>query len=167
MFKVGVSESCTGGNIQSLITANSGVSQWFNGGISAYDINIKKELLGVPLKISKSCKCVSPEVASLMATGTNKLMNSVISVSTTGYVGTNEITKYPYCFIGIATPFGCDVRLFCTDNDDRVIVQKKMANTAIELMLNVYLIYKDKFMEMYDKSTLNHFEDVLTRILNK
>jgi len=167
MFKVSVSESCTGGNIQKQITAKSGVSQWFRGGVCAYDIIIKEKLLGVPIHVSQPCNCVGPEVASMMAIGTNQLFDSCISVSTTGYVNSTKNINHPYCFMSIATPFGCETKLFETENDERLIVQNKMAKAAIKMMLDVYIAYKDKFMKIYNESTLNHFEGVLTTIIDE
>jgi PncC family amidohydrolase len=166
-FRVAVSESCTGGNIQSLITANSGVSQWFSGGICTYNINIKNKALGVPYEVSEPCNCVGPEVASLMALGTKKLFDCTMSVSTTGYVNPTANIDHPYCFIGVSTPYGTETQLFETEVNDRDIVQNKMSKAALEMMCKIYGVYKIKFMEQYDESVLHHFEKVINTVVNK
>ena len=40
-------ESCTGGRIAAAITAHSGASNYFRGGLVAYQNDVKEEMLGV------------------------------------------------------------------------------------------------------------------------
>lgn len=42
-----VAESLTGGNIQALLTAISGSSAYFSGGVTAYNLRQKVDILGV------------------------------------------------------------------------------------------------------------------------
>jgi nicotinamide-nucleotide amidase len=80
-------ESCTGGLIGKLLTDIPGSSSYYLGGIISYGNEVKTGILGVqPLSISKY-GAVSHEVASQMALGVRKLMQSDIGVSITGIAG--------------------------------------------------------------------------------
>jgi len=78
-------ESITGGRIQSAITAVSGASGYFLGGVTAYSLDQKVKLLGVKRAAAAKVNCVSAEVAEQMARGAVTLFGSDLAVSTTGY----------------------------------------------------------------------------------
>jgi PncC family amidohydrolase len=82
---VSVAESCTGGLLQSHITRNPGVSKWFAGGLTAYSIEHKVNLLGVSREEASACDCVSETIALQMARGVCKLFGSDIGLATTGF----------------------------------------------------------------------------------
>ena len=80
-------ESCTGGKIAEMITAESGVSSFFKGSMVAYATNIKSSVLGVDEKLIKKYSVVSSEVAEAMAIQSNKLFDTDYAISTTGNAG--------------------------------------------------------------------------------
>lgn len=80
-----VAESLTGGCVQSRITAISGASGFFLGGITAYTIDQKVKHLGVNRAVAKKVDAVSAEIAEQMARGAVKLFGADIAVATTGY----------------------------------------------------------------------------------
>lgn len=80
-----VAESLTGGNVQARITAESGASDFFVGGVTAYTLERKVALLGVDRRTAKACNSVSAGVARQMARGVCKLMKCRLGVATTGY----------------------------------------------------------------------------------
>jgi nicotinamide-nucleotide amidase len=82
---ISVAESLTAGLIQSTIGSVSGVSAVYKGGITAYDIDIKCNILGVSRSHASKVNCVSQIVARDMAFGCKNLFNSDIAISTTGY----------------------------------------------------------------------------------
>jgi len=84
-LRLAVAESLTGGNVQARVTAESGASTYFVGGVTAYTIDQKVALLGVKRKAAEACDCVSAEIARQMAHGVCRLMGANISVATTGY----------------------------------------------------------------------------------
>jgi len=63
---VATGESVTVGYLQALIASVSGASNFFLGGITAYNIDQKVELLGVDRMQAKQVDCVSPQVAAQM-----------------------------------------------------------------------------------------------------
>jgi nicotinamide-nucleotide amidase len=80
-----VAESMTGGRIQSIVTAESGASAFFRGGITAYTIDQKVRHLSVDRAGAAAVDCVSAEVALQMARGACALFGADIGVATTGY----------------------------------------------------------------------------------
>ncbi len=80
-------ESCTGGGIGAAITAVSGSSAVFKGGIISYQNEIKEKLLGVDGTLLESVGPVSAPVAEQMATGARNALDSDIAVSVTGLAG--------------------------------------------------------------------------------
>jgi len=80
-------ESCTGGGIGAELTAVSGASAVFKGGIISYCNEIKNHLLGVPAELLNSAGAVSAPVAEAMAQGARKALNADIAASVTGLAG--------------------------------------------------------------------------------
>lgn len=84
---ISTAESCTGGELSRLITSVSGSSQYFLGGIVAYDFHKKIEILNVSENTISEHTAVSEEVAQEMSLGCQKLFKTDISLSSTGVAG--------------------------------------------------------------------------------
>lgn len=80
-------ESCTGGELARLITSVPGSSHYFLGGIIPYDTAKKVKLLGVSDQTLREKTVVSAEVAQEMSLSCQKLLETDISLSTTGVSG--------------------------------------------------------------------------------
>ena len=80
-------ESCTGGMIGAALTAVSGSSSVYKGGIVCYTNQVKSELLGVSTKLLESVGAVSGLVAEAMAVGARKALKADVAVSVTGLAG--------------------------------------------------------------------------------
>lgn len=91
-------ESLTAGNIQAAISAQSGASRFFRGGVTAYDIAIKARLLNVDAAHAKEVNAVSVQVAQEMARGACALFEADVAVATTGYAE-------PYPDAGATSPY--------------------------------------------------------------
>lgn len=96
-----VAESLTGGNIQALLTAISGSSAYFSGGVTAYNLRQKVDILGVDEENAKACNCVSAQTAEEMAKGISTLMNTDFGVATTGYVSPTIEIETAYAYISV------------------------------------------------------------------
>ncbi len=83
---VSVAESLTGGLLASALVDIPGASDVFLGGVVAYTIAAKREVLGVG-KDALECGVVSREVAIAMAEGAIDLFGSDYAISTTGVAG--------------------------------------------------------------------------------
>jgi nicotinamide-nucleotide amidase len=95
-----VAESLTGGLIASRLVAVPGASEWFAGGIVAYDSAIKRSLLGVPSDVP----VVSAECALAMAQGVRTAFGTDVGLATTGVAGPTEQDGRPVgtVFVGLA-----------------------------------------------------------------
>lgn len=80
-------ESCTGGMIGAALTAVSGSSQVFKGGIISYTNEVKNKLLNVPQELLDREGAVSAPVAEAMAAGARCVLNTDYAVSVTGLAG--------------------------------------------------------------------------------
>ncbi len=82
-----VAESCTGGGLGSMLTAVSGSSNYFWGGIISYDNSVKVRLLGVNPDDLANHGAVSSVVAEQMAVGVRDRLQTTWGVSITGIAG--------------------------------------------------------------------------------
>lgn len=80
-------ESLTGGGIGAALTAISGSSEVYKGGVISYTNEVKHQVLGVPMEILDTYGAVSEPVAAAMAAGVRKLLNADVAVSVTGLAG--------------------------------------------------------------------------------
>ena len=80
-------ESCTGGGIGAALTAISGSSAVYKGGIISYTNQVKENLLGVPGEMLEEYGAVSELVAQAMAVGARKALQADVAVSVTGLAG--------------------------------------------------------------------------------
>ena len=80
-------ESCTGGGVGYAITAVSGSSAVFWGGVISYDNSVKRDVLGVPEEVLAKKGAVSSECAAAMAEGVRRLLKTDLAVSLTGVAG--------------------------------------------------------------------------------
>ncbi len=82
---VSTAESCTGGRIAAAITAVSGASEYFRGGLVAYQNDVKEQLLGVPAEMIEEYDVVSQPVVEMMVKGACKMFGSDYALASTGY----------------------------------------------------------------------------------
>ncbi|NPV58973.1 MAG: CinA family nicotinamide mononucleotide deamidase-related protein [Actinobacteria bacterium] len=82
-----VAESLTGGMLGEAITSVPGSSDYFKGGIIAYDYGAKERLLGVDRALLEAVGAVSEEVAAAMARGAREALDASIGVALTGVAG--------------------------------------------------------------------------------
>ncbi len=77
-----VAESLTGGLVAARLVTVDGASEWFRGGVVAYDPRVKFEVLHVP-----EGPVVTERTAEAMADGVRRLLDADIGLSTTGVAG--------------------------------------------------------------------------------
>jgi len=129
-------ESCTGGRIAQKITAMSGASAYFKGGVVSYATETKINVLHVPKALIDKHSVVSAEVAKAMAKNVKELLKTDFAVATTGNAGPTKgdsDADIGTVFIAIATPNEVLVDKFMMGNQRTRIVQKTV-NKAFELL---------------------------------
>ncbi len=85
--KLCTAESCTGGLVAELLTANAGSSDYFVGSVVAYANAIKQALLGVPAELLERHGAVSREVAVAMAENARQRLGADYAIALTGIAG--------------------------------------------------------------------------------
>jgi nicotinamide-nucleotide amidase len=84
-YTIAVAESLTGGLLQDFFVQDSGASDYFSGGLTAYTVAMKVELLGVNPEKASACRGVSEEIAIEMAKGVCLKFKAAIGLATTGF----------------------------------------------------------------------------------
>ena len=80
-------ESLTGGGIGAALTAVSGASDVYMGGVISYVNFVKNRILGVPEEVLCFPGAVSEPTAGYMACGVRRQLHTHIGVSVTGLAG--------------------------------------------------------------------------------
>ena len=131
-------ESCTGGLAAARITAVSGSSAVFLGGIVSYANTAKRALLGVPQPVLEQDGAVSEACAAAMAEGARQRLKADLAVAVTGIAGpTGGTPEKPVglvCF-GLAAADGVrtEHRIF---TGDREAVRLQATEHALALLLD-------------------------------
>lgn len=81
--RIALAESLTSGALASRVGAGERASEWFAGGVVAYQLRTKHDVLGVPEEIDPC----SAECAELLAIGVRRLLGADVAVSATGVGG--------------------------------------------------------------------------------
>ncbi|MDR2651719.1 MAG: competence/damage-inducible protein A [Prevotellaceae bacterium] len=105
--RLATAESCTGGHIANMITANAGSSKYFVGSVVAYSNDVKIKTLGVNALDIEQYGAVSEQVVRQMAQGVRFALNSDYAVATSGIAGPDGGTdEKPVgtVWIAVATP---------------------------------------------------------------
>jgi PncC family amidohydrolase len=131
-LKISVAESCTGGNLQSILTSIGGSSEYFEGGITCYTIDQKVKHLLVNRELAESVDCVSQEIADEMVLGCSKLFETNISISTTGY-----ITSHLYYSISIENEIVMSDHIDLSEYFNRNEAQKGASKEIIKTLVNI------------------------------
>lgn len=132
-FTLGSVESLTGGLFAKEITAVPGASHFYKGGLVTYATEEKNRLLGISFEDIDKYGVVSKEIAALMASNAQRLLNVDICVSFTGNAGPEAMEGKPVgeVHIGIASHDGVQVfshRLA----GNRAEIQQKCVELALQ-----------------------------------
>jgi len=137
-------ESCTGGMVAARIVNVPGSSQYFLGGVVAYDNSVKVKLLGVKEETLKAYGAVSPQTAKEMVEGVKRLLGTDCAVSTTGIAGPTGGTKEKpvgLTYIGVSVGNRVEVFQFIFKDDSpdptkrRNARRRKAAKKALKLLV--------------------------------
>jgi nicotinamide-nucleotide amidase len=99
-----VAESLTGGLVASRVVNVPGSSDWFRGGVVAYDSQVKFDVLGVP-----EGPVISEEAAMAMADGVRRLLGADVGIATTGVAGPAEQEGQPPGTVWLGTAIDDEV----------------------------------------------------------
>lgn len=88
-LKISVAESLTCGRLQAALGSISGASEFFEGGVTAYNLRQKIRLLAVDKQHAQHVNSVSQRLAFELAGGACILFQTDIGIGTTGYAEPN------------------------------------------------------------------------------
>lgn len=133
---IAVAESCTGGELSSLLTSLSGSSRYFILGVVVYSNASKKDILGIPASVINRNGAVSELVAKNMAESIRKIAKTDLGVGVTGIAGpTGGTPRKPKGTIFIAIDSKnkkvCKEFLF---TGSRSQIREKAAKKSLELL---------------------------------
>jgi len=136
---IALAESCTGGLLAKRFTDFPGSSDFFLGGVVAYDDAVKRAVLGVGEETLTRHGAVSEEVALEMAEGARIHMNADVGIGITGIAGPGGGTPdKPVGTVCLAVVLGdrADVRrtLQIGDRDD---IRERSAQGALFILLRM------------------------------
>ena len=132
-------ESLTGGGIGAALTAVSGSSAVYKGGIISYTNEVKNQLLGVPADTLEQFGAVSEPVARAMAEGARKVLQADVAVSVTGLAGpSGDDYGNPVgtVFMGYSDENGT-IAKHCLFTGDRESIRNQTIETALQLILDM------------------------------
>lgn len=138
-WQLAVAESCTGGLISHWITNVPGASDYFLGGITAYNNTVKVELLDVSLDSLKTHGAVSQAVVKEMAEGVRHRLSAAIGLSISGIAGPDGgSAEKPVglAWIGLSTPTRTLTWKHLASGD-RLENKQEFARTALEKLLDL------------------------------
>ena len=132
-------ESLTGGGIGAALTAVSGSSAVYKGGVICYTNWVKQNILGVPEEVLNTWGAVSEPTAKAMAEGVRKILQADVSLAVTGLAGPGgDAFGHPVgtVFIGCATEDKTVVRHHCFSGS-REEVRNQTIEAALKLALEM------------------------------
>ena len=133
-------ESCTGGGIGAALTAISGSSAVYKGGIISYTNWVKQHFLNVSQDVLDTLGAVSAPVAEAMAKGARENLQADVAVSVTGLAGPggDEFgNPVGTVFVGYADAKKVVSRHYVFAGD-RDTVRNQAAAAALRLILEEY-----------------------------
>ena len=133
-----VAESCTGGLLGHLLTSVPGSSDYFMGGVIAYNNRVKISQLRVSKTSLKKFGAVSETVAKEMAKNVRRLFKTDLGVAVTGIAGPKSgDSKKPVGLVYIAVSNSkkviCKKFLF---HGSRAQIKSLSAHSALKLLLS-------------------------------
>ncbi|MCS4167917.1 nicotinamide-nucleotide amidohydrolase family protein [Sphingobacterium paramultivorum] len=100
---VATAESVTAGQLQFMLSQIENAAVNFKGGITAYTLEEKVNLLGIDKDEARECDCVSSQIAEDMALQASHLFNADFGIGVTGYATPVEESHFKlYAYFAIS-----------------------------------------------------------------
>ena len=130
-----MAESLTGGLVTAALTSVPGASEVVRGGVVAYAIRVKSQVLGVDPDLLARAGPVHPAVAEQMAAGARELLGTTYAVATTGEAGPESASGQPVgtVLVAVAGPDGIRHAALVAEGD-RWAVREAAKEAALALL---------------------------------
>lgn len=136
---IAVAESVTAGHLQAALSSAIEASQFFQGGITAYNLGQKCRHLQVDPILAESCNCVDEAVACAMALEVSSLFTSQYGIGITGYAATMPEKGLNELFAWYAVAFNKQVVLCekISTHQERVDAQVDYTRQVLQKFLTL------------------------------
>jgi PncC family amidohydrolase len=137
-WRLAAAESCSGGLLGHRITNVPGSSDYFLGGVIAYDNSVKMRLLGVQPDTLEQFGAVSRQTVLEMAGGVRATLQAEVGISISGIAGPGGGTPEKpvgLVWIGLSAPGFEDAWRF-TFSGGRLSVKKQSAEQALRILFD-------------------------------
>jgi nicotinamide-nucleotide amidase len=133
---VAVAESLTGGLTSAELTATSGASATFRGGLVVYATDLKASLADVPPDLLERHGAVHPSVAGALAAGVRRRLRASWGLGLTGVAGPDPQDGQPVgtLHIGLAAPHGEPVVRSTMLAGDRAAIREAAVEAALSML---------------------------------
>lgn len=138
-WRIALAESCTGGRVAAALTAITGASETFVGGVVAYENEAKVAVLGVAAELIAKHGAVSEECARAMAAGARSRFGTELALATTGIAGPTGGTKEkPVGLVWLAAEWPSGERVVALQlPGDRKEIQQRAAQASLSLLWGI------------------------------
>lgn len=134
-----LAESCTGGNISSMLTSVNGASRVYRGGVTTYSIESKKRILNIKDSVFEDFSVYSEECVKAMARGALELFQSDIAIATSGLATSDKSSDNFLQF-----PSGLVFICVLMKNKMPLVISQNFANlSSINPLLPPHFIHQD------------------------
>lgn len=141
---IAVAESVTSGRLQHIFSLAKNATQFFEGGITVYNLSQKALQLDVDPVHAMSCNCVSPQVAGEMAKAVTRLFKCDAGIAITGYAAKvpelNVDELFAYCAVCVDGHIIASVKLTSTKKKMEK-VQGDYVSQILELVLDNFEVH--------------------------
>ena len=134
---IAVAESVTAGFLQAALASAENASAFFEGGLTAYNINQKYVHLHIDLTHAINCNCVSEQIAFEMAKGVARTFSSNWAIGITGYatpVPGYNMHKLHACYAIVSDQNIISTSSIITDIQEAEEVQLKYVDKVLEAL---------------------------------
>ena len=151
---VAVAESVTSGHLQAAFSTVEEATDFFQGGVTVYNIDQKNRLLQVERNHAESCNCVSEKVATEMAMTLCGMFSCDWALSVTGYAAPDDRNDKDYLYAICAVAFRGE------------LVQTKFIKAPYKEMLenqvhytNAILSFFSQILKKYDSGEITYIHE--------
>ena len=136
-WTIATAESLTAGLVASNLASISGSSGYLKGGIVAYTIPIKAQLLGVDQEMAEKCNAYAPEVAEQMVKGICEKFSTDLGIATTGFAepSPDDSIFVPQAYVAISIHQKIKITQIMAPDRSRNEVRAYIAEQAIAFLL--------------------------------
>ena len=135
-----IAESVTSGNLQAAMSLAIDASNFYQGGITAYNLGQKARHLNVEPIHAEKCNCISAKIAATMALEAAKMFTSDYAIGITGYASIVPENEEEGLFAFVAIVYKNKVifdKRITSEKQDVCAVQLDYTNQVLKLFHNV------------------------------